>query len=156
MSLVNTSLSQDLDNITNQDKTSHLHYNQLMFFLTFSFFCCAYDRIIVISRMHLFKIANQFLLSITLNGSKLVIILWCPQVPQCILLLGVQTQTTSYTQVESNWLLNLYKLLQSQSRYHDQAETHTSLYTCYCCDCKKEDLQHLNSKLLLTPTKNLV
>jgi len=32
-------------------------------------------------------------------------------------LLGVLTQTTSYTQVESNWLLNLYKLLRSQYRY---------------------------------------
>lgn len=58
---------------------------------------------------------------------------WCSQVPQCILLLGVLTQTTSYTQVESNWLLNLYKLLQSQYRYQDKLELeHDCLYLQYC------------------------
>jgi len=61
---------------------------------------------------------------------------FCSQVPQCILLLGVLTQTTSYTQVESNWLLNLYKLLQSQYRYiYDQDKLklkhHYFVYT-YC------------------------
>ena len=65
---------------------------------------------------------------------------WCSQVPQCIRLLGVLTQTISCTQVESNWLLNLYKLLRSQYRY-DQDKLKLKhhffcIYLLFCCHCK--------------------